>query len=238
MIKLLTPKHFYQFAQKFYSFFLVAALILFCIGIMDGFYFAPPDYQQGEAYRIIYLHVPSAIWSLAIYSVIFVASILFLVWRIKIADMIASCAAPIGATYTLIALVTGSIWGKPMWGTWWVWDARLTSELILLFLYLGYMGLRAANQNPVQRGKVAGLLAIVGMIDVPIVHFSVQWWQTLHQGSTLLNLNKTSMPIDMLLPLLMMILAFGLFFAAVVLLRMQSEILDREIHSEWVKGIA
>ncbi len=238
MTKLLTPKHFYKFAHISYPYFLVSALILFIIGITNGFYFAPPDYQQGEAYRIIYLHVPSAFWSLAIYSLIFVASILFLVWRLKIADMIASCAAPIGATYTLIALVTGAIWGKPMWGTWWVWDARLTSELILLFLYLGYMGLRAANQNPIQRGKVAGLLAIVGMIDVPIVHFSVQWWQTLHQGSTLLNLNKTNMPAEMLLPLLMMILAFGLFFAAVVLLRIQSEILEREFHSEWVKGIA
>jgi len=192
------------------------------------------DYQQGDAFRIIYLHVPAAVLSLGIYTVIFLCSLLFLVWRIKLADVIACASAPIGATYTGIALATGAIWGKPMWGTWWVWDARLTSELILLFLYFGYMGLRSAIREVNDAAKMGGLLALVGMVDIPIVHFSVDWWQTLHQGATLSKFAKPSMHLDMLYPLYGLIVGFGLCYVSLLLIRARILLLARERNTRWV----
>lgn len=233
--QMLSPKYFFYFTSNLLPWLLTSAVVCLSIGFVYGFYFSPPDYQQGEGYRIIYVHVPSAFWSLGIYTMAFLSSVIFLVWRIKLADIFASCCAPIGATYTVIALVTGVIWGKPMWGTWWVWDARLTSELILLFLYLGYMGVRAAANNPLQKAKIAGILAVVGMVDVPIVHFSVEWWQTLHQGATLLKFAAPTMPKEMLIPLFIMIVGFGLFFVSLLFIRMRTEILEREYESDWVR---
>jgi heme exporter protein C len=235
MKQLLSLKHSYFFARRWLPLFLLLAIALFCYGSFSGLFLAPPDYQQGQGFRIIYVHVPSAFWSLAIYTIIFINSLVFLIWRLKLSDVIASASAPVGATYTFIALITGAIWGKPMWGTWWVWDARLTSELILLFLYLGYMGLRSATHNSQLKGKMAGILAVIGMINVPIIHFSVEWWHTLHQGSTLLKLAKPSMPAPMLIPLLVMILAFGCFYIALLLIRMRAEILEREFCSDWLR---
>jgi heme exporter protein C len=204
-------------------------------GVIGGLFLAPPDYQQGDGFRIIYVHVPAAFLSLAIYSIIFFSSVIFLIWYVKLADIIAKTSVSLGATFTLIALLTGAIWGKPMWGTWWIWDARLTSELILLFLYLGLMGLRGAIRDPRRASYACAILSIIGMVDIPIVHFSVEWWATLHQGATLAKLAKPSIDNEMLFPLLAMIVAFGLFYGIILCLRVRMEILKREWKTAWVQ---
>jgi heme exporter protein C len=234
LYRLGSPRYFYRLSTRLFPYASMIAIILMLIGSVTGLWFAPPDYQQGEGFRIIYVHVPTAFLSLAIYTLIFINSVVFLVWRIKLADIIASACAPIGATYTFIALITGAIWGKPMWGTWWVWDARLTSELILLFLYFGYMGLRSAIRDHQIAAKACAILAIVGMVDIPVIHFSVEWWQTLHQGATLSKFAKPSMSFDMLYPLYLMMMGFGCGFAALLLIRARTELLSRERHTEWV----
>lgn len=205
-----------------------ATLLLMGLGLYLGLFVSPADFQQGEGFRIIYVHVPAAFFSLGIYSVIFFCSVIYLIWHIKLADMIAFRSASIGASFTAIALITGALWGKPMWGTWWVWDARLTSELILLFLYFGYIGLRRAIPDVRQSAKAGAILAIVGMVDVPIVHFSVQWWQTLHQGATLAKFATPSMDMNMLYPLYILLLAFGLYYVTLLLINVKSEILHRK----------
>ncbi len=212
---------------------LCAALMLY--GFFSGLYLAPADYQQGDGFRIIYIHVPTAFLSLAIYAFIALNSIIFLIWQIKLADILAKESAIIGALYTFIALISGSLWGKPMWGTWWIWDARLTSELILLFLYLGYIGLRSAIPEERRSGKAGAILAIVGMMDIPIIHFSVEWWSTLHQGPTLAKFAKPSIANEMLYPLLAMILAFALFYVVILLFRLRIEILKRNFHTQWLQ---
>ncbi len=212
-------------------------ILLMGIGIFLGLFVSPADYQQGDAFRIIYIHVPAAFLSLGIYSIIFVCSVVYLIWHIKLADIIAQSSATIGAAFTFIALLTGAIWGKPMWGTWWVWDARLTSELVLLFLYFGYIGLRSAIPDIQQSAKAGAILALVGMVDIPIVHFSVEWWQTLHQGATLAKFAKPTMSFEMLYPLYILIAGMGLYFVFVLLLRACTEILKRERDAEWVKRI-
>jgi heme exporter protein C len=194
---------------------------------------APADYQQGDAFRIIYVHVPSAYLSMMIYVTMATASAIGLVWRIKLAHAVAASAAPIGASFTFLALVTGAVWGQPMWGTWWVWDARLTSELILLFLYFGYMMLRASFDDVARADRASAVLAVVGVVNIPIIHYSVIWWATLHQGPTISKLDNPSITSDMLWPLLAMILGFTLFFLAVMTQRVQGEVLDREHHARW-----
>lgn len=228
------PKHFYQLATKLYPWTLSLSFIFLSLGTYAGLYIAPPDYQQGDAFRILYVHVPSAFLSLGIYTIIAICSFLFLVWKVKIADIIASCSAAVGATFTLLALATGAIWGKPMWGAWWVWDARLTSELILFFLYLGYLCLRSAVSTPRLSGKVCGIFALMGLIDIPIVHFSVKWWNTLHQGPTISRWAKPAMPWPMLWPLLTMLVGFGLFYLSVLFMRSRSELIRRERQAQWV----
>lgn len=235
--QMLSLRNFYDMTNSCLPWILGCTLLVLGLGVFAGFFLAPPDYQQGEAFRIIYVHVPAAFWSLGIYTFIFINSVMYLIWRIKINDIIANASAPIGAIYTFIALVTGALWGKPMWGTWWIWDARLTSELILFFLYLGYIGLRKAQGEHRLKAKMAAVLAIVGMIDVPIVHFSVQWWQTLHQGATLARLAKPAMPPSMLIPLLVMILAFGLFYVSLLLIRIRTSILVQAFSTEWVRSL-
>jgi len=206
-------------------------------GSYAALYYSPPDYQQGDAFRIIYVHVPCAFLSLLIYTIISLSSLVYLVWKLKMADVIASSSASLGAAFTLTALLTGAIWGKPMWGTWWIWDARLTSELILLFLYLAYLSLRAALPSGPLVRKICGIVALMGLIDIPIVHYSVQWWHTLHQGPTLASFAKPSMAWEMLWPMLIMGTGFGLFYVSMLCLRAQAELLRRESETRWVHAL-
>jgi len=175
--------------------------------------------------------------SLFAYTLMATAAGIGLIWRIKLAHAVAAAAAPIGASFTFLALATGSIWGKPMWGTWWAWDARLTSELILLFLFLGYMSLRAANDDTGKADRASGLLAVVGLVNVPIIHYSVVWWNSLHQGATISKLGKPTITGDMLWPLLMMLAGFGCYFATVLMIRTRSQVLQRERNTHWLKDL-
>jgi len=235
--KYASPKNFYPLAGHLIPWLAGATAVFLLIGLYLGLFVAPPDYQQGESYRIMFVHVPSAWMSLFVYVVMAGAAGVGLVWNIKLAEMLASACAPIGASFTLLALVSGSLWGKPMWGAWWVWDARLTSELILLFLYLGFMALQASIDDPRRQARASAVLALVGVINIPIIHFSVQWWNTLHQAASVSKIGAPSIHPSMLTPLLLMALAFQLYFFTVVLLRMRNTILLRERHAAWVKEI-
>lgn len=236
--KLASPKYFYQFAGYLIPWLGALCAILLVVGLYGGLVVAPADYQQGDSFRIIYIHVPSAWMSLFIYVVMATAGAIGLIWRIKIADVMAASSAPIGASFTFLALVTGSLWGKPMWGTWWVWDARLTSELILLFLYLGVIGLYGAFEDKRSASRAASVLALVGVVNIPIIHYSVEWWNTLHQGPTVTKFDAPSIHISMLLPLLAMALAFMFYYATALLLRARCEILERERNAAWTQELA
>jgi heme exporter protein C len=213
------------------------ALVLIAVGTVGGLWIAPPDYQQLDAFRIIYFHVPSAWLSQFGYVLMATAAAVGLAWRIKLAHAIAAAAAPIGASFTAVALATGSIWGKPMWGTWWVWDARLTSTLVLLFLYFGYMALRAAIDDETRADRASGLLAIIGVINIPIIKYSVEWWNTLHQPATISKLGKPAIEPAMLVPLLVMWLGFTFFFLAVLLIRARAELITRERNKKWLRDV-
>ena len=232
--KLASPPYVYGTAAALVPWFLGLAAIAIGYGLVDGLVFAPPDYQQGDAFRIIYVHVPSAWLSLFAYVGMAVAAAIALIWRIKMGYAVAAASAPIGASFTLLALVTGSLWGRPMWGTFWAWDPRLTSELILLFLYVGVMSLRSAFEDPARGDRAAALLALVGVVNVPIIHFSVVWWNSLHQGATVARFGKPTMAASMLWPLLSMALGFMLFYGAVLCMRLQGEVLNRERQAKWV----
>jgi heme exporter protein C len=234
--KLASPPHAYRVAGRLLPWFAWPAGLLIAVGLYGGLVLAPADYQQGDAFRIVYVHAPSAWLSMLIYGTMAVAAAIGLVWRIKLAHAVAAAAAPVGASFTFLTLATGSIWGKPMWGTWWVWDARLTSELLLLFLYGGVMALRGSIDDRDRADRTSALLAIVGVVNLPIIHYSVYWWNTLHQGSTLTKLGKPSMSGDMLWPLLTMLLAFTLYFGAILLLRLRAEILLRERDASWLRA--
>lgn len=211
------------------------ALSMITIGIFGGLVLAPADYQQGDGFRIIYVHVPAAWLSLFSYSLMAIAAGIGLVWRIKLAHAVAaSCAVP-GASFTFLALATGSIWGKPMWGTWWEWDARLTSELILLFLFLGYIALRNAFDDISKADRASAVLALVGIVNVPIIHYSVNWWNTLHQGATVTKLSAPSISTSMLWPLLVTAIGCTFYFAALVMQRTRGEILLRERRARWLE---
>ncbi len=212
-------------------------LIVMLVGLYLGLIVAPADYEQGESYRIIYVHVPAAILSMFVYVVMAVSSAVFLIWRMKLADVVAQASAPIGASFTFLALVTGSLWGKPMWGTWWIWDGRLTSELLLLFLYFGYMALRAAIEHPQSAARAAAVLAVVGVVNIPIIHYSVEWWSTLHQPATITKIGKPSIHPSMAVPLLLMIFGFQLLYLYIVLLRTRIGILQREARTSWVANL-
>ncbi len=204
----------------------VSALAILCLasGAIWGLFYAPPDYQQGESVRIMYVHVPSAWMALFIYLCVAAASASALIWRHPLGHVLGRAAAPIGACFTFLALATGSLWGKPMWGAWWVWDARLTSVLILFFLYLGYIALREAFDDPGRGAKAASMLAVVGVVNLPIIKFSVDWWNTLHQPASIIRGGGPSIHPDMLWPLLLMILGFTFYFLAVLLLRARAEL--------------
>ena len=208
------------------------------VSAYGGLVLAPPDYQQKDAFRIIYVHVPSATLSLSVYVVMAVAAGIGLIWRIKLAHAVAAACAPIGAWFTVLALATGSIWGRPMWGTWWEWDPRLTSELIQLFLYLGYMALRSSFDDTQRADRASAILAIVGVVNVPIVKYSVVWWNSLHQGPSISKLGAPAIASPMLWPLLLMMLAFMLYFAAVLCDRVRAEILRRERNASWLTSVS
>ena len=214
-------------------------ICLMCLGVGSylGLWVAPADYQQGESYRIIFVHVPAAWLSLLIYVVMALAGAIGLVWRIKMAFVVAICSAPIGAAFTALALLTGSLWGKPVWGTWWEWDARLTSELILLFLYFGVMALYRAFDERVVAERAVALLSVVGVVIVPIIHYSVQWWSSLHQGASVFRAGGAAMPASMLTPLLLMAVGFSFFYAYILFLRAQNMVLQQSHNSHWVRQL-
>lgn len=229
-----SPQTFYPLAGTLQPWFAAAAALLCAVGLYISFFVAPTDAQQGESYRIIFIHVPAAWMSMFIYLVMGFWSGVGLVLNTRLASMMATALAPTGALFTFIALWTGALWGKPTWGTWWVWDARLTSELILLFLYIGFMALQAAIDDPRRADKAGAVLALVGVINIPIIYFSVQWWSTLHQGASVSMKSAPSMAATMLIGMLIMALGFWMYSIAAVLARVRCVILERERNTEWV----
>ncbi|WP_031406668.1 heme ABC transporter permease CcmC [Thiomonas sp. FB-Cd] len=229
-----SPATFYPLAGRLIPWFSALALVACVTGLWIGFFVAPPDAQQGDGYRIIFLHVPASWMSMFIYLVMAFWSALGLSFRTRLSGMMSLALAPTGAMFTALALVTGSLWGKPMWGTWWVWDARLTSELILLFLYLGFLALHAAIDDPQRADRACGVLALVGTVNIPIIYFSVQWWNTLHQGASVSLTHAPSMAMTMLAGMLLMAFAAWMYTIAVVLVRVRVIILERESGTEWV----
>jgi len=232
--KYASPVSFYPLAGRLAPWFATLAVILLFIGLYIGFFVAPTDYQQGEAYRIMFIHVPAAWMSMFVYLIMAAYAGLGLVFNTRLSSMMATALAPTGALFTFIALWTGALWGKPMWGAWWVWDARLTSELILLFLYLGFMSLEASIDDSRRAVRASALLALVGVVNVPIIYFSVQWWNTLHQGASISFDKAPSMAATMLMAMLIMALSFWAYTIAVVMLRVRCVILEREKNNDWV----
>ena len=232
------PQRFYRLAGQLLPWCFVLASLLAVWGLYIGLWLAPTDAQQGEAYRIIFVHVPVAWMSMVVYLAMAGWAGVGLVFNSRLASMMACSLAPTGALMTFLALWTGALWGKPTWGAWWVWDARLTSELVLLFLYIGFMSLHAAIDDPRRADRAAGLLALVGVVNVPIIYFSVKWWNTLHQGASVSLTKSPSMASTMLLGMLVMALACWAYCIAAALLRVRSIILEREAHTAWVQDLA
>lgn len=235
--QLASPPHFYRVAGKIIPWTAWLTLLLLLVGLYGALISAPVDYQQGNDFRIIYVHVPSAWMSLSLYTIMAVAAGIGVIWRMKLAHVAANAIAPIGAMFTFLALVTGSLWGKRMWGTWWVWDARLTSTLVLFFLYIGVIALRGAMEKRESAGRATAVLALVGVVNLPIIKYSVDWWNTLHQPSTFTLTQPPPMPASMWIPLLIMVIAYYLFFGAVLMMRMRAEIIERENRTEWVRNL-
>jgi heme exporter protein C len=228
LYKYASPMAFYPLAGKLIPWFAVPAAILFAVGLYVGFFVAPTDFQQGDAYRIMFIHVPAAWMGMLLYLLMAFYAGIGWAFNARLSSMMASSLAVTGAMFTFLSLVTGSLWGKPTWGTWWVWDARMTSTLILLFLYAGFLSLQAAIDDPRRADRAGAILAVVGVINVPIIYFSVQWWNTLHQGATIRILGKPSIAPPMLAALLIMLAACWLYSIAVVLFRLRCIILERE----------
>jgi heme exporter protein C len=234
---LANPTRFLKIANAVLPTVWAITIALFAVGLYGALVTAPPDYQQGETVRIMYVHVPAAWMALFVYTVMALASAVAAIFRHPLADVAAKTAAPIGAVFCFLSLATGSLWGKPMWGAWWVWDARLTSELILFFLYMGYIALTSAIDDPRRADKAGGLLALVGAVNVPIIYFSVQWWNTLHQGASVSITKGSSMAQTMLWAMLLMALAFWAYTIAMALYRVRSIILERERHTRWAQEV-
>ena len=232
-----SPSTFYPLAGKLIPWFAALAFILTVVGLYIGFFVAPTDFQQGEGYRIIFIHVPAAWMSMFIYVVMAFWSAIGLAWSTRLSFVMARALAPTGAMFTFVALWTGAFWGKPMWGAWWVWDARLTSELILLFLYVGFMALQAAIDDPRRADRAGALLNLVGVINVPIIYFSVKWWNTLHQGSSVSLTRAPSMAQTMLWGMLIMALAAWMYTIAVSLARARTLVLERERQTDWARAV-
>ncbi|MGB5465453.1 MAG: heme ABC transporter permease [Sedimenticolaceae bacterium] len=233
-----SPATFFPLAHKIGVVSTVIAVALIAVGLYMSFFVAPTDYKQGEGYRIIFVHVPASWMSMFIYVVMAAWAALGLIFNTRLSMMMAQALAPTGAMFAFLSLWTGSFWGKPMWGTWWVWDARITSELILLFLYLGYMALRSAIDDPRRADRASAILLLVGVVNVPIISSSVQWWNTLHQGSTIKLNEESSMDDTMLLAMLIMTLGFWAYSIAVAMSRLRTLILERERSATWVRELA
>ena len=225
------PNRFMRLSAAVVPWMAGATVIAGAAGLYLGLFQAPADYQQGESVRIMYVHVPAAWMALFCYTSMAAASATGLIWKHPLADLAARSTAPIGACFTFLALITGSLWGKPMWGTWWVWDARLTSVLVLFFLYLGYMALVNAFDDPARGAKAAAVLALVGFVNVPIIKFSVDWWNSLHQPASVLKMGGPSIDPSMLAPLLLMALAFTTYYFWVLLVRLRAEIISGKIRA-------
>jgi heme exporter protein C len=231
MHRFANPARFLRLADAVLPWCAAACLLLLLIGLYLGLFVAPADYQQGETVRIMYVHVPAAWMSMLVYGFMALASAAALIWRHPLADLAAQAASPIGACFTFVALVTGSLWGKPEWGTWWVWDARLTSELVLLFLYLGHMALSHAFDEPTRGAQAAAILALVGAVNLPIIKFSVDWWSTLHQPASVFRMGGPTIDPAMLRPLLAMGLAFTLLFVCLLLVRIKALLLEARLRA-------
>lgn len=236
--KLGSPRWFYELSGKWLPWLYAAMAVFLAVGLPWALLFVPADYQQGETIRIMYIHVPVASISLACFPLMAVAGAITLVWRMKLADMVAKCVAPIGAWFSGLALLSGAIWGEPIWGVWWIWDARLTSMLIQFFLFIGVIALRSAIESQDAAAKACAVLAIVGAINVPIIKYSVEWWNTLHQPASTISMDPMAPnPPEVWVPLLIMIAGVYLFFIITLLLRTRNEILTRERRSKWVQDL-
>lgn len=230
-----SPKWFYEISAVWLPWFAIPAALLLIVGTVWGLAFAPADYQQGNSFRIIYIHVPAAILAQSAYAMMAISGAIFLIWRMKMAAWVAASIAPIGASFCFLALLTGAIWGKPTWGTWWVWDARLTSMLLLLFLYFGVMALQKAMDTEENSAKAGAILSLVGLVNIPIIKYSVDWWNTLHQPATLKLTSESTMAMEMLIPLLIMIVGFYLLFVTLIFMRTRNQVLWHERKKNWVK---
>ena len=230
-----SPPYFYRIAGLWAPWFGWSSLLLIGWGLYAGLVLAPADYYQGDAYRIIYVHVPSSWLALMTYTWMAVAAAIGLIWRIKIAHAVAAACAPAGASFTVVSLATGMLWGQPTWGTWWAWDPRIISQLFVLFFFLGYIGLRSAIDDPDRADRTSAVLAIVGVVNVPIVKFSVNWWNSLHQPASVMRLDKPAIAWEMLWPLLLMTLAYTLYFFWIMLIRARAEVLRRDRGSSWAR---
>lgn len=225
MHKLISPKYCAQFISRYQKYLVLFFIPVLFYGLFDGLFVAPSDYQQGNVYRIMYIHVPLAIQSLSVYVIMSVCAAIYLIWKIKIADYIAKISAPIGAVFTALTLITGSLWGKPTWGTFWIWDARLTSEFILLFIYIGIIAIRHAIPEPRLSAHASGIFTLLGFVNIPIIHYSVDWWNTLHQGASILQFAKPTIASSMLHPLLAMIAASYCYYILLVMTKLKRELI-------------
>src|SRR5690348_4399286 len=231
MQRFANPARFMRLSAALLPWCAGATVLLLAVGLYLALFVAPPDYQQGEAVRIMFVHVPAAWMASFVYAFMALASAAALIWRHPIADMAAQAAAPLGAGFTLLCLVTGSLWGEPMWGTWWVWDARLTSVLVLFFLYIGYIALVNGFDDPTRGARAGAVLALVGVVNLPIIKFSVDWWNTLHQPASVFRLGGPTIDRSMLVPLLVMAVAFMLYFATLLMLRMRTAIIASRVRA-------
>ncbi|QPC42327.1 heme ABC transporter permease [Kaustia mangrovi] len=231
------PTRFMALARTLVPWCAAATVLLFAVGLYGGLVTSPPDYQQGETVRIMYIHVPAAWLAMLVYTVIAVSSAVALIWRHPLADVAGRTAAPIGACFTFLALVTGSLWGKPMWGAWWVWDARLTSVFVLFLLYLGYIGIWQAIEHPGRAARVAAIMALVGFVNVPIIKFSVDWWNSLHQPSSVLRMDGPTIAPSMLWPLIVMGLAYFALYLTLHLVAIRTEIVNRRIRAMEIAAV-
>ena len=233
---LANPNRFNKITEKIQPYILLIAITTLISGLYFGLFDSPKDYQQGDAVRIMYVHVPSAWLASFLYFSLAMSCVFYLVWKHPLADLISSSIAPIGALFSALTLVTGSLWGKPMWGTWWVWDARLTSMLVLFFFYLGYMLLSNAFERKIDGSKTASVLAIVGLINLPIVKFSVDWWHTLHQPASIIKIGGPSIDDKMLLPLILMIFALSFFSLYMVILNVKTKLIEKKCEALLLKS--
>ncbi|TVZ39102.1 heme exporter protein C [Alteromonadaceae bacterium 2753L.S.0a.02] len=232
-----SPRWFYEKTGPWVPWLAILAVVLLLVGCAWGLGFAPPHAKQGNSYRIIYIHVPTSFLALAGYYVMAISGAVGLIWRMKLSFMVMKAAAPLGAVLTFLSLLTGAVWGKPTWGTWWEWDARITSMLVLFFLYLGAIALQEAYENQDSADKTSAILALVGMVNVPIIYKSVDWWYTLHQPATLKLMEKSSIHPSMAYPLIWMIIAFYVTYAWLLISRTRMEILRRERKTRWVQDL-